>query len=743
MHLVKWLRKNNTKIMAVVVIVLMIGFVGGTALTQLLRGRGGYRDTIAYFDGKRKITPEDVMIARQELELLQSLQADRVLQSQGLIGFFMSELLFSQNRSTPSQLSYVTRMIQQNQFRISDRQLHALYQRTVAPAFYWLLLREEARTAGLRISTELVGQSLAQIIPQVFPGQSYGVVMADRVSRYGVPEERVLRTFADMLGVLQYAQIVCATENLTTAQIRHTASRQGETLDVEFVQLEAEAFVDTERTPPAQELRAQFDQYKDFYAGQVSESNPYGFGYKLPARVQMDYIAVKTDDVAEIVTAPTEEEAERYYRDNRDDQFTRQVPADPNDPNSPTIPEVVPYAEIAEDIREQLTRQAITTRAEQILADAKNLADAELEAIGIDDQEPDVNELKDLARDYAEIAEELGKEHGVRLYSGRTGLLNAVDVQTDEVLRRLVLMVAEAVPVRLYQLAFSTPTLEGDAALLMFGAPARLYRTFGPLKDEMAAMGGDVSDQIMAVMRVTRAEKAGPPAGPDVTFGTQTLVLDQDEQKDGDTRYSVAEKVTEDIRKLAAWDVTKQRADEFLALARKDGWDAAVAEFNHLYGRQDVNEPNDPNVFALDRLDRRQRISSDQLQVLAAQTAGNPASELILAEARVEKQFLDRLYSLVPPDVNAVPPLPAVMPFKPNQSVYCLKDLSVDRIDLQRYRAMKGQLLQREDAVQTQSMAAVYFNPDHVLKRARFTPARETEPVDEEEPESQAEDAAS
>jgi hypothetical protein len=56
---------------------------------------------------------------------------------------------------------------------------------------------------------------------------------------------------------------------------------------------------------------------------------------------------------------------------------------------------------------------------------------------------------------------------------------------------------------------------------------------------------------------------------------------------------------------------------------------------------------------------------------------------------------------------------------------------------------MKGQLLQREDAVQTQSMAAVYFNPDHVLKRARFTPARETEPVDEEEPESQAEDAAS
>ena len=37
MSLVKWFRKNNTKIMAVVVIVLMVGFIGGSALTSLLQ----------------------------------------------------------------------------------------------------------------------------------------------------------------------------------------------------------------------------------------------------------------------------------------------------------------------------------------------------------------------------------------------------------------------------------------------------------------------------------------------------------------------------------------------------------------------------------------------------------------------------------------------------------------------------------------------------------------------------------
>jgi len=36
MNLVKWLRKNNMKVMAVVVIVLMVAFVGGSALNYLL-----------------------------------------------------------------------------------------------------------------------------------------------------------------------------------------------------------------------------------------------------------------------------------------------------------------------------------------------------------------------------------------------------------------------------------------------------------------------------------------------------------------------------------------------------------------------------------------------------------------------------------------------------------------------------------------------------------------------------------
>ena len=136
MSFVKWLRKNNTKIMAVVVIVLMIGFIGGSSLSYLLSGSGGLKDTVAFYGGKHKITNYDLVTAREELELLQALQADRVLQAQDLRGVLLSELLFSQSRGSPAVMNQVLQMIRRSQLDISEKQLAAIYDRTVPPTFY-------------------------------------------------------------------------------------------------------------------------------------------------------------------------------------------------------------------------------------------------------------------------------------------------------------------------------------------------------------------------------------------------------------------------------------------------------------------------------------------------------------------------------------------------------------------------------------------------------------------------------
>ena len=54
MSLVKWMRKNNRKIMTIVVIVIMVSFVGGYGLQQWLRSlnAGGKNAEAFYLDGK-------------------------------------------------------------------------------------------------------------------------------------------------------------------------------------------------------------------------------------------------------------------------------------------------------------------------------------------------------------------------------------------------------------------------------------------------------------------------------------------------------------------------------------------------------------------------------------------------------------------------------------------------------------------------------------------------------------------
>ena len=71
----RWFRKNKNKLMAVVVIILLFGFIGGSFLQQLGKRRTGQNKTIAYYGQKQKITNQDRAIAQREIEILQRLGA--------------------------------------------------------------------------------------------------------------------------------------------------------------------------------------------------------------------------------------------------------------------------------------------------------------------------------------------------------------------------------------------------------------------------------------------------------------------------------------------------------------------------------------------------------------------------------------------------------------------------------------------------------------------------------------------
>jgi hypothetical protein len=283
----------------------------------------------------------------------------------------------------------------------------------------------------------------------------------------------------------------------------------------------------------------------------------------------------------------------------------------------------------------------------------------------------------------------------------------------------------------------------------------KMYRNIGPVRD--------ILERIMVLVRVIDVEKASEPESINQTFSTSTPKFSTaDEHTDkGDANhtpaedldandvYSVKEKVAQDLKRLSAMEVTKKKAEEFIGLAAKEGWDSTIDKFNGLYGRKGGRDEDDPNLtgdpnategpeepFHLQSATKLQRISRGTIGRLAVLSEGNPGSPLFVSEAqkwlsvrdaKIAKQFIDQLYSLVPQDSNTVDTLPLIMAFKPDMSYYCIKEIRVRRVVREEYEQSKPIEVYKEEYIQFQSMAAVHFNPENILKRANFRWVREKE----------------
>ena len=727
MNLVRWFRKNNTKVMAVVVIVIMIGFIGGSALPALLRRGQGLNKPVAYFAQKGKITRNDLNFADGELGLLRTLRADELLKWQDLQGLMLGELLFSEQRSSPALINQIRQAIRQNQYMISDKQINDMYRRQYPARIYWLLLQREAHLAGIRVPNESAGELLGRAIPRLFEGQTYTDRIGWIVSEKGIPAEQILATVAKLLAVLQYSHMVCSNENVTGRQIMHAASLEEEGIDAELVKFGSDVFAEALDEPTEEQKAEHFDKYKGFFDGAVSDENPHGFGYKLPDRVRLEYIAVKLEDVQGIVAAPTQDEMLEFFNRQKERLFTDQVPLDPNDPNSPTIPIAKDYADVAESISQQLLREKTNSAAVRILQEAKALTQVVPEDTDAESRSFTAEQIKEMAGKYKTVAEQLTKKHNVKAYTGQTGLLSAYKMQTGANLATLYLQGYGQSRVPLSQVVFSVEGLDASELGPFDLTKPRMYENLGPARDFLG--------QMMVVVRVIEAHKASEPQSIEETFNTGSFQFDPNEEDSEDDVYSVKEKVTEDLKRLGAMQITKSRAEEFMGTAEKDGWDSALAKFNELYGQQPERLPDDPNVFRLQTLSDLRRMPAALLETMKVQNQGNPAASTYINEREKERLFVNQLYSLAPGEDNTVEVLPRTMEFKPDLSYYVVKSISIKPLYKERYEQIKAMRLYREDLVQAQSLAIVHFNPENIAKRMKFRPAEVSEePADANSP---------
>ncbi len=716
MSLVKWLRKNNRKLMAVFVVAIMLAFVMPTVLQQLSRPSGA-KATIAYFEPDGKITNKDILDTRWQLNLLQALLAKQfLLRQQDFRLILLSELLFHDTGTSAAVSRQINSTVITKQWRTSSREIDNLFSQVkggneLSPIF-WLLLKAEAKQAGIMVSTEFASQVLSSTISQLTEGQLNAKQLVQRiVEQRGISEETVLETFRHLLGIVVYAQAITSNENITASQLMYMVNRNTEKIDVEFVNFDSSLFTQSEPEPTPAELNKHFEKYRKFFPGQITPQNPYGFGYKIPEIVQLEYIAVKLDDVTTLVEAPGPEQAEEFYQKHRK-EFIANVPLDPNDPNSETIERIKTYAEIADDISTKLLQDRVRVKAETILNEAIMLTEADLEDVQQPAQISD-EQFKELAGDYGQAAEQLSKKHNIKIHTGRTGLLTAEELMWDRHLGMFYLEGQNLNPISLTKIVFAIEQLDASH-LGPYEVPRpRMYENIGPINNFF--------DKTMALLRVIHAEKPTEPTDINyISDKTGLEFLEKSQDEDTQKTQPLKELVEEDLKKLKAMATARSVAEQFLKLAQAGDWDEVIEEFNNRYAPKDKQKDLTQQTIKLQNFTELRRISNQNIAVTRLNNDDSAAARSSLHQHIKSQNLIDRFFALLPEGKTSPEKLPLIMELKSQTSFYVIKNISRKLTSREEYEREKIISAYREDTGQSQSLAVIHFTPENIIKRMKF-----------------------
>lgn len=713
MHLVKWIRKNMGKLMAIFVIVIMIAFIMPSLLNELAKPRygGKSRAMYTYADGKA-ITAQDLQHAAVQLQALRGLMVDRLLPALGdLRSVLLGQLLFPESENAAMVSDELKNAVMQSGLRINPADIDEFFKQSRGRAeLFFILLRSQAENAGCAVTPEMAGNTLKSVIPQMTNNQVDAAALVKNIAAAtGMSDEQILKSFADVLTILAYSRVVTDTENVTISQLENTYARMNERMDVNFVQFAAADFEDKVPQPTDAQITGQFEKFKNAVPGVITEENPVGFGYKLPPRVALDYMIIKIDDVKKNVAQPTEEEVEEFYRQNLDrPPITIEVQQDPNDPNSKTIKKQRPYAEVADMIRKGLYARKVNAQGTKILSQAIEQADRGFETA--DFEKTSLETLRAKAGDYNAVAEAVSKEHNVKVYTGRTALLTAADIQAGSDLSRLMITGQSRTPTRLVKLVFAVSALGEQAGKLgPFEPPApKMFVSTGPFSD--------MAGEIMAIVRVVDAAKSQTPDS--IEFGYVKKLPNVREPNAAEDKFVLKDDVIKDCKELAAAQIAEKAAKEFFETAQKDGWNTALEKINAQYGKKNTADPN-AKTFDTRSMNNVKRVSAMDIELTKLRVAGMTGAEGIVDQSVMYGKLIDAFFAKYQQIQTGNEQLPAILEFPPKLSVYVISSIKADGPGtVEEFSKIRQQMALQEDFMDAQSAAFSFFMPDNITARS-------------------------
>ncbi len=719
MNIVKWMRKNNRQLMAGVVIVIMISFVGGSALQQILSHMAmGANRKVATYRNNGVITPLALREAESELLILREMNMPLFLQYKptaagmpDIRARLIGQLLFPDSQASAYVHDELRNAILRGGIAITPDQINAFFEKTGGRGdVYWILLRAEARQAGYLISSSQAKETLRQLIPQLFQNRADAAMLVSAmIQRHRVPEERIYRIFADLLSILGYTEMMSRNEAVTTEQIRAEVGRRSQQISGEYVLFAFEDFVQEVAEPTEQELQDQLKAFNTYFAGQVSDDNPYGYGYKIPTRVQLEYIIIRNDTIQKTLPEPAAEEMEEYYRRHLD-EFKEDVAPDPNKPET-KVSKTKTYAEVAPEIRQSLLRIKAMRQADMIIAEAKLAVDAGFESV--DMEKADTATIQKAAGNYAATAETLGKKYAIDLFTGTTGLLSAEDIAGSRTLGRLMVEGQTQMPIRLSRIAFAVD----EAGTIKLGRfetqKPKMWATLGPMKDRFDEFGS-----MTALIRVVKVEQEIEPQDPALTYNKNDAVADTITPV-ADTIFILKDLVARDVKLQKASALARARAEEFVGMIGDQPWDKAIEAYNAKYTKAD-DPLSAAKKLRLDRLMDRPRASDSDVKMMSRTLEDDPSMRRYFQDMVNTNRQVELLHSLLPADKTEADNLKQIAEFKPGGRWYVIKKIARKDPTKDDYRKSKAMAAYQIDTRQGDSLALILLDPDNLRVRMQY-----------------------
>jgi hypothetical protein len=323
----RFIQKHGKKLMAVFAAFLMVSFAASGMLTP--GGAGGHNPLVGRIvagGDDEKIYGQDVFIARQDWQVLTRVTDGRGRRLSAMLG--------------PEIEAEITRR----------------------PVLF-LLLQKEAAQLGVTVTQDTL-QSWLQNTP--------GLLTADAERN-----EQITRAVRSLLLVINSAQRAASVVKISDPMVDHQLAQVQQSITLNLVDFTTARYIDQAKAaePTPEQVKAHFENYADTIAGDASEANPFGFGYKYPDRVKIQYVVVPKADVRKSVEASKsaydwEVEARKHYIQNQA-QFRNEAastkPTQSFDLATPaTKPTTKPYEEVQKDIKDQLIEQETERRMQTI-----------------------------------------------------------------------------------------------------------------------------------------------------------------------------------------------------------------------------------------------------------------------------------------------------------------------------------------------------------------------------------------